>query len=246
MIFEVLLLVVVLVMAILAFVHSYVFRGRREALMLLIFGVGFGYLFPFIDINLFKQYIFHGRITVFNFPLHLGLAWYGLYYLGLCLGEYIVGAQRSAVWKSITAGLIFGLLEAQWDPTLLALGIMELFLPSFASYPFNFNPGLPMCHAYFGFAFTYAYYQLRESRHFPAASAIGLATLIVFPLSLMASVPMFEPIYRSVGERLDQWLLVIVDSVYFSSTFIIQGFIVAWWLRFVRRRLDGGTPAASQ
>lgn len=244
MIFELCLMSTVLVMAGMAFAHSWATRGRGDAILLLVLGAGFGYLFPVIDINLFEQYTFHGHLTVFNLPLHLGLAWYGLYVMSLALAEQVVGRDASRVRIAVLAGFIFGVLEAQWDPTLLHLGVMEVFLPSFAKWPLGFNPGLPMCHVYFGFAFVWAYLVLRGSPRPVLAAAAGLATLVIWPLGVMAMTPLVEPIYAWVGERLPQGPLMVLDTIHFATTFAPTALLAGLWLRWLGRRLGGQAAGA--
>ncbi len=250
MIFEILLLVTVLLMAAVALTHSLRTRSRSDTLMLLVAGVGFGYLFPAIDIHLFGHYTFHGRLTVFDFPVHLGLAWYGLYYLALSLAERLLGRDARPGWLALVAGLIFGLLEAQWDPVLLERGVMELFLPSCGRYPFAFNPGVPMCHALFGFGYAYGYLKLRRaspepvapgawtSRRHLLATAVLLGTLVVWPLGLMASVPMMAPLYAQARLSLSQPALVAIDVAHFVPSFLLSGFLESLFVRVVASRLS--------
>ncbi len=238
MLFEVTLLLTVALMAGLCFWHSWRARGPRQSWMLLTCGVGFGYIFPFIDINLFEQYVFHGRITVFNFPLHLGFAWYGLYYMSLSLAERVAGSGAER-WKTAAlAGCIFGLLEAQWDPVLLQRGVMELFLPSFAEWPLGFNPGVPMCHAMFGFCWCYGFLLLRAAPRVGLATGVLLAFLVIWPLGIMAGVPFMEPIYAWPAEQ--GWSLgqrMALDSVHFFTIFLPSSFVAAFALRRIARWL---------
>ena len=237
---ELLLAATMLVSAVLGVAHSLATRGRRDTIWLVVTGVGFGYLFPFTDINLFGHYTFHGKLTVFNFPLHLGFSWFALYYMSFCLSEYLLGRQARRWLVALLAGLIFGLLEAQWDPTLLHLGIMELFLPSFATYPWRFNPGIPFCHAYLGFAWVYAWYVFRDRRRFGLLLAIALATLVLWPLGAMVWVPVLEPIYDHVRPQLGQPVLVLLDVAHLSVSFIVSGLLAAWWMRLLARWFGGG------
>jgi hypothetical protein len=239
---EILLLTTMVISAVLAAVHSLAVRGRRDTLWLVVTGVTFGYLFPFIDINLFGHYTFHGQLTVLNFPLHLGFSWFALYYMAFCLGEYLVGHLEKRWLVALVSGLIFGLLEAQWDPTLLHLGIMELFLPTFGDYPWNFNPGVPFCHAYFGFAWVYAYLVFRDTPRFRLALLLGTATLVVWPLGAMVWVPVLEPIYLAGKASFGPGVLVTLDVVHLGISFIVTGIVGAWFLRFLAGRL--ARPAA--
>ena len=235
--FEIALAACMVAMAGLALWHSIVVRGRRDAATLLFAGVGFGYLFPTIDINLFEQYIFHGQLTFLNLPIHLGLAWYALYYMALCLAERIMGPRATPLRVAVCAGLVFGLLEAQWDPVLLDRGMMELFLPTFASYPLGFNPGIPMCHGLFGFAYAYGYFRLRHCRPAWRMRVILLATLVIYPLGMMASVPLLEPVYAWGGERFGFWTLVGLDVGHLGTAFLVAGFVEVWWFALLANRL---------
>lgn len=224
-----------LAMAALSLVHSLATRSPRDTAMLLVMGAGFGYIFPYIDINLFEQYTFEGRLTVANLPFHLGIAWYALYYMSFCLAERLAGRGAGRARVAIITGVIFGLLEAQWDPTLLAVGAMKLFLPSFYNYPHNFHPGVPMFHGYLGFMFAYGFYVLRHGPR-PALSVItGLLMMVLPALLMMSVVPLVEPIFAYCKPRLSAPVLITLDLLHFSTAFGPAALINAWILRKLGR-----------
>jgi hypothetical protein len=236
---EVSLAIVTFILAVLSLYHAFKTRTASEAWFLLVMGVGFGYIFPLVDINVMGLYTFHGRLTLFNIPFHLGLGWFGLYYIALCTAELLLGenAYRRRVRLALTCGLIFGLMEAQWDPTLLALGLMKFDFPSFARYPLNFNPGFPMGHAYFGFSYAYLFGLLGKKREVGIGTyLVALGSMVAFPLGMMACVPVFRPVYRHVGQMLDPWMRVILDIIHFSTSFLGLGLVFALWIRFFARK----------
>lgn len=242
MILEIFLALSVVSMAVLALIHSLATRTKEETVMLLITGVCFGYIFPVMDINILHQYIFHGKLAFLNIPFYLGLAWYAYYYVSFCLAEFFLG-PKAARWKiALLTGLIFGLLEAQWDYTLIHLNIMEVFLPSFAKYHLNFNPGYPIGHVYFGFAWSYAFLALRTCPRHLLASLLSLIILVLWPFGLMVISPLFHPVYKYASERLDQWVLVILDVVQFIFTFGMHCFLAALGFRWLGRKLGAAAP----
>jgi len=241
-IFEVSLALAMVLLAAVGLAHSLATRTRAQTAMLLVCGVGFGFLFPSIDINVFGHYTFHGRLTVMSFPFHLGFAWYGLYYMALALAEWVLGDDAPPYKLALLAGAVFGLLEAQWDPTLLALGAMELFLPSFAEWPLGFNVGVPMCHGLFGFGFAYGFLKLRHAPRPALCTAVLLATLVLWPMGMMATVPLLEPLYSWVGERVSQPVAFALDTVHFATSFGPAIALEGLWLRWLAKRLTGGGP----
>ena len=68
--------------------------------------------------------------------------------------------------------------------------------------------------------------------------------MVLWPLGLMGSVPLFEPVYSYFSARLSRGALVAMDLVHFSSSFAVTGLLVAWWLRWLGRRL--GADAAGE
>ena len=59
-VFEIGMAVSMLAMMVLGLWHSLATRRLRDTAMLFVLGAGFGYVFPFIDVNLFGQYTFEG------------------------------------------------------------------------------------------------------------------------------------------------------------------------------------------
>ncbi len=245
MTFEIWMAASMVAMAALALVHSLATRSRADALVLLATGVGFGYVFPLIDINVFEHYTFHGRLTVLSIPFYLGLAWYALYYLALSLAELALGREAGRLRLALLAAAIFGLLEAQWDPTLLEVGAMEMFLPSFATWRWQFHCGVPMFHAYLGFVWVYGFFVLRETGRPLAAALVVLAVILGITLSMMAMVPLMEPIFDWGRARFGQPVLVTFDALHFSSTFATAGVFAAWVLRRAGRWLGPGRGEAA-
>jgi len=235
--FEVLMAATMLVMAGLSLAHSLATRTRGEALMLLAVGVGFGYVFPPLDINVFGHYTFHGQLTVMNIPFYLGFAWYGFYYLALVLAERLVGRDASRVRLAVLGALIFGALEAQWDPTLLEVGAMEMFLPAFADWPWQFHCGVPMFHAFLGFVYIYGYRVMRETGRPVLGTLAILATMLGLGLGMMSMIPQMVPVFEAGQARFDQSVLVILDALHFSTTFAPAGVLAAWLVRVIGRHL---------
>ncbi len=246
MIFELLMALSVMTMAALALAHSLATRPRGEALMLLAMGLGFGYVFPLVDINIFNHYTFHGRLTLLNIPFYLGFAWYAFYYLALSLAEWLLDAKAGRLKVALLAAGIFGLLEAQWDYTLLEMGAMQMFLPSFATWPHRFHCGVPMFHAYLGFVWVYGYLVLRGGRRYVLSTLTVLAVLLGLSLGMMAMVPMMEPFFKDFAARYTQPTLITLDAVHFSTTFAPAGALAAWLLRLAAKVLApaerGGPP----
>ena len=236
-VFEIAMAVSMIAMVVLGLWHSVATRSRRDTVMLLVFGAGFGYVFPFVDINLFGQYTFEGKLTIANLPFHLGMAWYGLYYMSFCLAERIAGPGAGRVKVAVLTAFIFGALEAQWDPTLLSVGVMKLFLPSFHKYPYNFHPGVPMFHAYLGFMYAYGFYVLRRCPNAVAATVAGLLMMILPALLMMAVVPLVEPIFQWAATRFSSNMLITFDVLHFSTAFGPAALINGWILRIIGRRL---------
>ena len=237
-VFEIGMAVSMLTMVVLSLWHSLATRSFRDTIMLFVYGAGFGYIFPFVDINVFGQYTFEGELTVANLPFHLGLAWYALYYMSFSLAEQIAGRGAGRMKVAVLTGFIFGALEAQWDPTLLSVGVMKLFLPSFHEYPHNFHPGVPMFHAYLGFMYAYGYFILRRCPNQLVATAAGLLMMILPALLMMAVVPLVEPIFqwaRAAG--FSSGALITFDVLHFSTAFGPAALINGWILRIIGRRL---------
>ena len=245
MTFELAVLVVMLALFGLAVAHAFTTRPRSEAVFLLVTGVCFGYAFPFLDVNVFRQYAFHGDLTVAGLPAQLGLAWFALYYLSLGVAEILVGRGASDARVAVVAGVVFGLLEAQWDPALLADGMMELLVPSFAPWPLGFNPGVPLTHVLFGFGWVYGYRVMRTTPRQGLAIAVTWAFLVAFPLGIMACVPLVEPIYAWGAGWMPRWLAYTVDVVHFLTTFVPAIWVASVCLRWLARRL-GATPVAAE
>jgi len=238
MTFEVLMALSVLAMTGLSLAHSFSTRPRGEAWMLLGVGLGFGYVFPPIDINVFHHYTFHGALTVMNIPFYLGFAWYGFYYLALSLAEHLLGREAGRLRIALLGALIFGLLEAQWDPTLIAVGAMEMFLPSFATWPHRFHCGVPMFHAFLGFTYIYGFLVLRGTRRYAAGTLVILGVILGLSLAMMSMVPQMIPVFEYFQPLCSQPVLVVLDAVHFSSTFVLAGLLAAWLLRIAGRRLQ--------
>lgn len=229
-------------LAVLGAVHAFKTRPARAAWLLLASAVCFGYLLPLVEINLMGLYRFDGKLTVLNIPVHLGVAWFGLYYLALTLAETILGGADAAgkhpLLLPLLCGLILGVLEIQWDPTLLAAGLMRFDVPGFASYRWNFSPGFPITHAYFGFAYAFLYVHWRDARA-PVClvSLLGGFSLAVFPLAGMQVVPLMTPVYQAAGELLDRPALIMLDVILCAVGFsgLAAGF--GLWVKFARRRV---------
>jgi hypothetical protein len=238
MTFEILMALSTLAMAGLSVVHSFSTRPRGEAWMLLCVGLGFGYTFPPIDINVFHHYTFHGELTLMNIPFYLGFAWYGFYYVALSLAEHLLGREAGRLRIALLGALLFGLLEAQWDPTLLEVGAMEMFLPSFATWPYKFHCGVPMFHAFLGFTYIYGFLVLRGARRYVASILVILAVILVLSLGMMSMVPQMEPVFAYFQPLCSQPVLVVLDAVHFSTTFVLAGLLAAWLLRIAGRRLQ--------
>lgn len=245
MTFEILMALSHLLMAGLALFHSLKTRSRGEAWMLLGVGLVFGYVFPPIDINVFHHYTFHGQLTVLNIPFYLGFAWYAFYYLAFSLAEFLLGRDARRLWLALLAALIFGGLEAQWDPTLLEVGAMEMFLPSFATWRWQFHCGVPMFHAYLGFVWVYGFFVLRETGRPLAAALVVLAVILGITLSMMAMVPLMEPIFDYFSPKYGRGVLVAMDAFHFSTTFAASGAFAAWVIRRVARALSGPATAGA-
>ncbi len=237
-VFEIGMAVAMLAMVALSLWHSMATRSRRDTVMLLVLGAGFGYVFPFVDINLFGHYTFEGALTVMNLPFHLGLAWYALYYMSLCLAERIAGPGAGRMKIALLTGFIFGALEAQWDPTLLSVGVMKLFLPSFHKYPYNFHPGVPMFHAYLGFTYAYGFCVLRRAPNAAAGTVAGLVMMFGPALLMMSVVPFMEPVFQWGATRFSSRTLIILDVVHFSTAFAPGALINGWILRVIGRKLN--------
>jgi len=244
MTFEITMAVVMLVSAGLAVWHAFATRPQHEALLLLIPAAGFGYCFPFVDVNIFGHYSFDGELTVFTLPFHLGLSWMAFYYLALVLAERLLGQGAGPIKLSIVAGLLFGLLEYQWDLTLLAVDLMALHVPSFAPYPYDFHPGVPMFHALLGFSWVMAFACLRRAANQPLAILLSLVSLVVIPLSVMACVPLTEPMITGLAPKLSRPTQHVADVVHFSTTFAAVAAIAGLWFRFLGRRLVDPAQAA--
>jgi hypothetical protein len=227
-------------MAALAALHAFATRPRREAALFVGLAVGFGYLFPLLVVNGLSRYTFHGELTVLHLPVHLGLTWFAFYYLAFCLAEHLLGPTASPRALALVAGLLFGLLEVQWDLTLLRAGTMEFFIPSFFAYPWNFHVGVPMFHALLGFDLIYAFLRLRGSGRPLLAWVLGLLSIVLIPASVMAMVPLMEPVFAAVSPRVGPAAAIALDLAHFSSTFVGVGLVAALWLRFLARRLGQG------
>ena len=237
--FEVSMAIVMVISGVLAIVHAFGTRPRGEAAYLLVTATGFGYIFPFVDVNLFGHYGFDGELTVFTLPFHLGFSWWAFYYLALTLAERVLGRDYEPIGLAALTAVLFGLLEYQWDLTLLAVGLMELYVPSFAKYPYDFHAGVPMFHALLGFIWVLGFHALRGSRNPALAILLGLATLVVFPLSVMASVPLTEPMITFVSPMLSTYWQHTADIVHFSTSFVPIAAVAALWIRFLGRKLGG-------
>ncbi len=237
MTFEILMALSHLLMAGLALFHSLKTRSRGEAWMLLGVGLVFGYVFPPIDINVFHHYTFHGQLTVLNIPFYLGFAWYAFYYLAFSLAEFLLGRDARRLWLALLAALIFGGLEAQWDPTLLEVGAMEMFLPSFGDWPWKFHCGVPMFHAFLCFLYVYGFLVFREAGRMLAGTLVTLAVILGFSLFMMSMVPFTIPMFEEFHGKYDQGVLKALDALHFSTTFAPMGALAAWVLRIAGRRL---------
>ena len=245
MTFEITMAVVMLISAGLAAWHAFATRPSHEAALLLITAAGFGYCFPFVDVNIFGHYSFDGQLTVFTLPFHLGLSWWAFYYLALVLAERLMGADAHGrpIRLAIVTGLLFGLLEYQWDLTLLAVDLMALHVPSFAPYPYDFHPGVPMFHALLGFSWVMAFVCLRRASNRPLAIAVALVSLVVIPLSVMACVPLTEPMITGLAPKLSRPLQHTADVLHFSTTFAAVAAVAALWFRFCGRRMTDPAEA---
>jgi len=237
--FEFSMAVVMIISAALATVHAFGTRTRGEALYLLITAVGFGYIFPFVDVNIFGHYGFDGTYTLLGLPFHLGFSWWAFYYLALCMGERILGRGYEPIGLAVLAGVIFGLLEYQWDLTLLGAGLMELYVPSFGSYPYDFHLGVPMFHAMLGFLWIVGFHALRGSKNPPLAIALGLAVLVGVPLFAMACLPLTTPMITTVSPHLSLYWQHTADVYHFASSFVPLAAMGAVILRLLGRKLGG-------
>ena len=246
MTFEITMSVAMLISAALAAWHAFATRPKNEALLLLIPAAGFGYLFPFVDVNIFGHYGFDGQLTVFTLPFHLGLSWMAFYYLALVLAERLLGAGVGPIKLAIVTGLLFGMLEYQWDLTLLAVDLMVLHVPSFAPYPYDFHPGVPMFHALLGFNWVMAFVCLRGARNQPLAIVVALVSMVVIPLSVMACVPLTEPMITELAPKLGRPMQHVADAVHFSTTYAGVAAIAGLWFRFIGKRMsDAVEPAGA-
>ncbi len=237
--FELSMAVVMVISAALAVVHAFGTRPRGEALHLLITAVGFGYIFPFVDVNIFGHYGFDGEWTLLGLPFHLGFSWWAFYYLALCVAERVLGRGHEPIGLAVVAGVIFGLLEYQWDLTLLGAGLMELYVPSFAPYPYDFHLGVPMFHAMLGFLWIVGFHALRDSRKPALAIALGLAVLVGVPLFAMACLPLTEPLITTVSPHLSRYWQHTADVYHFASSFAPLGAGGAVILSVLGRKLGG-------
>lgn len=237
--FEISMAVVMVISAALAMIHAFTTRQRRHALFLLLTAVGFGYCFPFVDVNVFGHYGFDGHLTVFTLPFHLGFSWWAFYYLGLCLGERVLGRDAHPVKLAVVAGLFFGLLEYQWDLTLLGVGLMQLHVPSFRAWEFGFHPGVPMFHAMLGFMWVIGFHALRDSRRPVLAVVLAWASLVIIPLGVMASVALTIPMFDALGPRMSPFWQGVADVFHFATSFGPIGALAGLWYRWLGRRLGG-------
>lgn len=105
------------------------------------------------------------------------------------------------------------------------------------SFGSGFHPGIPMFHAYLGVNWVLARHWLSPARN--RGLGLGLATfcLVVFPLSIMAGVPLTEPIITGLSPRLSPGWQIFADFFHFSTTFIPVGLVAAWLFRWMGRRL---------
>ena len=237
--FELSMAIVMLISAALALVHAFGTRTTGEALLLFVPAALFGYCFPYVDVNIFGHYGFDGELTIFTLPFHLGLSWWAFYYLAFCLAEYFLGRDAEPVALAVVTALLFGLLEYQWDLTLLGVGLMELYVPSFGSYPYDFHVGVPMFHALLGFNWVFAFFALRGSRQPALVIPIVLASLVIIPLGCMACLPFIEPVITSLSPHMNRYFQHSVDVFHFSSSFAPVALVAALWFRFLGRRFGG-------
>ena len=237
--FELSMAIVMVPSAILAIVHAFATRPRSEAIFLLLTAAGFGYLFPYVDVNIFGHYGFPGELTIFTLPFHLGFSWWAFYYLAFTIGERVLGRGAEPIGLAVLTGALFGLLEYQWDLTLLSTGLMELFVPSFAPYPYGFHPGAPFLHAFLGYNWVLAFHALKNSRTPSLAILLALLSIVVFPLSIMGCVPLTEPMIEGLSPYLPRYWQHTADMLHFSSTFAGVGLVFTLWMRWLGRRLGG-------
>ncbi len=237
--FEASMAVVMVISAALAAVHAFGTRAPDEALHLLITAAGFGYIFPYIDVNIFGHYGFDGEWTVLGLPFHLGFSWWAFYYLALCMAERVLGRGYEPIGLAALTGVIFGLLEYQWDLTLLGAGLMELHVPSFAPYPYDFHVGVPMFHAMLAFIWVAGFHALRRTGKPALAIGLGLAVLVGVPLFAMACLPLTTPMIEGVRPHLSLYWQHSADVWHFASSFAplaALGAIIVSWLG---RKLGG-------
>ena len=155
------------------------------------------------------------------------------------MAERVLGRGHEPIGLAVVAGVIFGLLEYQWDLTLLGAGLMELYVPSFAPYPYDFHLGVPMFHAMLGFLWIVGFHALRDSRKPALAIALGLAVLVGVPLFAMACLPLTEPLITTVSPHLSRYWQHTADVYHFASSFAPLGAGGAVILSVLGRKLGG-------
>ncbi len=237
--FETSMAVVMLISAALAALHCFGTRPLSETLLLFLPATLFGYCFPFVDVNIFGHYGFDGELTIFTLPFHLGLSWWAFYYLALTLAERWLGRGAEPVALACVTAVLFGALEYQWDLTLLGEGLMELYVPSFASYPYDFHVGVPMFHALLAFNWVFAFHALRGSRSLPLAIVLAWLSIVIFPLGCMACLPAIEPVITGLSPHVSPYWQHSIDVFHFASSFAPVAFFAALWFRFLGRKLGG-------